>query len=232
MDVPLIQARQLSKVYRLGSVEVHALREVDLDLEEGAYLAIMGASGSGKSTLMQLLGCLARPSSGNLFLEGQDLSLLDDSRLAEVRNRSIGFVFQSFNLLPRYNAIENVALPLMYAGVPRAARLDRAKVALASVGLGPRSNHRPGELSGGEQQRVAIARALVINPKVVLADEPTGALDSESGSAILDLFETLHEQGRTLIVVTHDPEVGQRARRIIRLRDGHIQSDSGSSPVT
>ena len=228
MSAPLIRAQGLRKTYRVGSVDVHALRDIDLEVETGAYVAIMGASGSGKSTLMQLLGCLARPSSGHLFLDGQDLSQLDDRRLAEVRNRWIGFVFESFNLLPRYNAQENVALPLMYAGVGRRERLARAEAALESVGLSGRTSHRPGELSGGERQRVAIARALVIEPKVVLADEPTGALDTDSGSAVLDLFESLHKQGRTLIVVTHDPEVGERARRIIRLRDGAIQSDSGT----
>lgn len=230
MQGPLISARGLSKVHQLGSIEVHALRSVDLDIEEGAYVAIMGPSGSGKSTLMQLLGCLTRPSEGKLWLDQQDVSSLDDAGLARVRNQSIGFVFQSFNLLPRYTAEENVALPLMYAGVPRADRLKRAAAALDSVGLGNRRSHRPGQLSGGERQRVAIARALVIEPRVLLADEPTGALDSDAGEAVLALFDQLHADGRTIIMVTHDNEVGRRARRIIYLRDGQVQSDSAIPP--
>ena len=221
----LIRIQELTRRYVMGSETVHALRGVSLTIGKGEYLAIMGPSGSGKSTLMNLLGCLDTPTTGTYELNGTNVADMDDNALAEVRNREIGFVFQSFNLLPRSDALHNVELPLIYAGVPAMERREQARQALTNVGLAERMHHRPNELSGGQRQRVAVARALVNNPSIVLADEPTGNLDSRTGEEILALFETLSRKGNTIIVVTHEEEVAQHARRIIRIRDGLIAAD-------
>jgi len=221
----LIRIQELTRRYVMGTETVHALRGVSLEIAKGEYLAIMGPSGSGKSTLMNLLGCLDTPSSGVYVLNGTNVAEMDDNALAEVRNREIGFVFQSFNLLPRSDALHNVELPLIYSGLPRDERRERARQALAHVSLSDRMHHRPNELSGGQRQRVAVARALVNNPSIVLADEPTGNLDSRTGEEILSLFEELSRKGHTIIVVTHEEEVAQHARRIIRIRDGLIAAD-------
>jgi putative ABC transport system ATP-binding protein len=224
-NAELIQLEDVTKVYQMGEVQVHALRGVSLTVREGEYLAIMGASGSGKSTLMNLIGLLDRPSGGSYRIRGTEASQLSRSKLADLRNREIGFVFQQFNLLPRISARRQVELPLFYAGTPRRQGQHMAQEALDMVGLADRVQHRPEELSGGQQQRVAIARALVNHPGLLLADEPTGALDSQTGAEVLDLFDQLHAQGLTVITVTHDPRVAQRARRVITLSDGKVISD-------
>ncbi len=223
--MPLIRIRGLARRYQMGADTVHALRGVSLDIERGEYLAIMGPSGSGKSTLMNLLGCLDSPTEGTYELNGKDVARMSDNELADIRNIEIGFVFQSFNLLPRSDALHNVELPLVYAGMPRAERRNRAREALAAVGLAERMHHRPNELSGGQRQRVAIARALVNKPSIILADEPTGNLDSRTGEEILALFDALSRRGNTIIVVTHEEDVAQHARRVVRIRDGNIAAD-------
>jgi putative ABC transport system ATP-binding protein len=221
----VIKTEELAKVYEMGSEQVHALRSINVEIRKGEYVAIMGPSGSGKSTLMNLIGCLDSPTSGRYWLAGRLVSDLDDDELAYIRNKEIGFVFQTFNLLPRATALHNVELPLIYNGTPAVERLERAKQALEKVDLTERMNHKPNELSGGQRQRVAIARALVNSPSIVLADEPTGNLDSKTGDEIMTLFETLHSQGNTIIVVTHENDVAQHARRIIHIRDGKVFSD-------
>lgn len=221
----MITMKNITKSYEMGTQVVHALRGVDLEIQKGEFVAIMGPSGSGKSTLMNVLGCLDAPSSGTYLLDGIDVSEMTDDQQARVRNRRIGFVFQQFNLLARTVALKQVALPLMYAGFGRAERFARAKVALEKVGLGDRVDHRPDELSGGQQQRVAIARALAVEPAIILADEPTGALDTQTGEEILNLFNQLNEQGITIITITHDPDVAKKAHRTIWIRDGLIQHE-------
>jgi putative ABC transport system ATP-binding protein len=221
----VIKTEELAKVYEMGSEQVHALRSINVEIRKGEYVAIMGPSGSGKSTLMNLIGCLDSPTSGRYWLAGRLVSDLDDDELAYIRNKEIGFVFQTFNLLPRATALHNVELPLIYNGTPAVERLERAKQALEKVDLTERMNHKPNELSGGQRQRVAIARALVNSPSIVLADEPTGNLDSKTGDEIMTLFETLHSQGNTIIVVTHENDIAQHARRIIHIRDGKVFSD-------
>ena len=221
----LIRLQKISRRYQMGTETVHALREVTLDIQRGEYVAIMGPSGSGKSTLMNLLGCLDSPSSGSYELNGTDVSQMDDNQLAEVRNREIGFVFQTFNLLPRSNALHNVELPLIYAGMNSDERRRTALESLRQVGLADRVHHKPTELSGGQRQRVAVARALVNRPSILLADEPTGNLDSKTGTEIMALFENLASGGNTIIVVTHEEDIARHARRIVRIRDGLIASD-------
>jgi putative ABC transport system ATP-binding protein len=220
--VHLIEMRSLTRVYDLGPQQIFALRGVDLKIDPGEYVAIMGPSGSGKSTLMNIIGCLDTPSSGSYLLDGVPVESMDDDALAAVRNKKIGFVFQTFNLLARTTALQNVELPLVYAKVPRTERRQLAEEALAAVGLAERMNHQPNELSGGQRQRVAIARALVNRPSLLLADEPTGNLDSQTGREILDLFHELHRRGNSIIMVTHEDEVAKEAARVIRLRDGQI----------
>ena len=227
-ETPIISVHDLSKVYLLGTTRVNALRSISMDIYRNDYTALMGPSGSGKSTLMNLLGCLDTPSGGTYLLEGVNVSSMDDADLAEVRNKRIGFVFQTFNLLPRMTALENVALPLVYGGVRKSQRLDKAAVVLESVGLAGRMTHKPSELSGGERQRVAIARALINDPSIILADEPTGNLDSRTSYEIMDLFEQIHGQGNTIIVVTHEPDISLHAHRIVKLRDGLIESDEAN----
>lgn len=221
----IICMEAVRKIYRSGAGAVRALDGVDLQIREGEYVAIMGPSGSGKSTMMNLLGCLDTPTEGRYLLDGRDVRALDDDRLSEIRNRKIGFVFQSFNLLPRLDALENVALPLLYAGVGKAARLQRAADALRQVGLADRAAHRPDEMSGGQRQRVAVARALVTRPSIILADEPTGNLDTATSEEVMKLFDAIHRKGNTIILVTHEEDVARHACRIIRLRDGKIESD-------
>jgi putative ABC transport system ATP-binding protein len=221
----MIELKDVTKVYQMGTQEVHALRGVDLTIEDGEYVAIMGPSGSGKSTLMNIIGCLDVPTSGTYVLNETDVSDMSDDQQARIRNQRIGFVFQQFNLLPRTKALKQVTLPLMYAGVGRGERNRRAEEALKTVGLGDRMDHRPDELSGGQQQRVAIARALVTEPSLILADEPTGALDSETGRELLELFADLNGSGITIVTVTHDPLVGNAARRTVRIRDGLVEQE-------
>jgi putative ABC transport system ATP-binding protein len=226
--VPLIEIEGVFKTYRMGSVEVHALNGVDLRVDNGEFVAIMGASGSGKTTLMNIIGCLDLPSSGSYFLDGVDVSRLNDNELAAIRNRKIGFVFQSFNLIPRSSAVHNVEMPLIYAGVT-SGRRERALSALDSVGLADRARHQPSELSGGQQQRVAIARALVTEPALLLADEPTGNLDSESTAEIMGLLQDLNEEGRTVVLITHEDEVAAFAKHVVRLKDGLVISEERAS---
>ena len=223
--MPLIETRDLWKTYQMGSEEIHALQGVSMEIERGDYVAIMGPSGSGKSTLMNLIGCLDTPSKGSYFLNSKSVGLMNDDELARIRNEEIGFVFQTFNLLPRATALHNVELPLVYAGMPSDERQRRALEALTLVELTDRVSHRPNELSGGQRQRVAIARALVNNPSILLADEPTGNLDSKTGLEIMALFSRLHAAGNTIILITHEAAVAENARRVIKLRDGRIETD-------
>lgn len=221
----LLQVKDLQKIYMAGENSVAALDGISLSIDEGEYVAIMGPSGSGKSTLMNMLGCLDRPTSGQYILSGEDVSQKSDDELAEIRNKYIGFIFQGFNLLPKLTALENVALPLVYRGIPAKQRLARAQEALQSVGLGNRMHHLPAELSGGQQQRAAIARVLASDPPLVLGDEPTGNLDSRSGCEVMDIFQKLNNEGITIILVTHDQQIASQTKRIIRFRDGMMQSD-------
>jgi putative ABC transport system ATP-binding protein len=222
----LISIKNLNKTYVMGSEIVEALKDVSIDIEKNEYVALMGPSGSGKSTLMNLIGCLDSPTRGEYWLNGKEVSTMEDGELAEVRNRDIGFVFQTFNLLPRLSALENVALPLVYAGVSREDRIVKARKTLESVGLGDRVTHKPNELSGGQRQRVAVARALVNDPAIILADEPTGNLDTKTSYEIMGLFEEIHKAGNTVILVTHEQDIAMHAHRIIRLRDGLVESDT------
>jgi putative ABC transport system ATP-binding protein len=229
----LLEIRDLKKTYKLGSVSINALNGVSLDIQQNEYVALMGPSGSGKSTLMNLLGCLDTPSSGSYVLNGRDVSRLAEGELADIRNHEIGFVFQTFNLLARLSGVDNVALPLIYAGTAKAERTRRAEQMLADVGLGERMHHKPNELSGGERQRVAVARALINEPSIILADEPTGNLDTKTSYEIMGLFERIHDQGNTVIIVTHEEDIAAHAHRIIRLRDGQMESDTiNENPVT
>lgn len=226
---PLIELKGITKVYKIGQQELAALNGVSLNIEKGEYVALMGPSGSGKSTLMNILGCLDTPTSGSYLLNGKFVSERTESELAAIRNKEIGFVFQSFNLLPRQTALENVQLPLVYAGFKKEERVARAEKVMQQVDLSNRQNHRPNELSGGQRQRVAVARALVNEPSIILADEPTGNLDSKTSFEIMELFEAIHQQGNTIILVTHEEDIAQRAKRIVRLRDGVIESDEQST---
>ncbi len=221
----LIDIRDITKVYEMGEEKVHALSGVSLGVERGEYVAIMGPSGSGKSTLMNLVGCLDTPTSGSYVLNGKEVARMTDDELAAIRNQEIGFVFQTFNLLPRTSAIQQVELPLVYAGLPRKERRERAVKALKAVGLGDRMNHTPNEMSGGQRQRVAVARALINDPSILLADEPTGNLDSQTGAEIMALFDELNARGNTIVVVTHEEDIAAHARRIVRLKDGKIRDD-------
>lgn len=226
----VISLQQIKRKFKIGDVEVHALKGLDLTINKGEYVALMGPSGSGKSTLMNVLGCLDTPSAGKYLLNNSDVSQMDDDELAEIRNKEIGFVFQTFNLLARSTALDNVALPLVYAGYSRSQRSQMAMQALTNVGLADRTDHKPNELSGGQRQRVAIARALINNPSIILADEPTGNLDTKTSHEIMELMEKIHQQGNTVIVVTHEEDIAKRAKRIVRLRDGVIESDTGIMP--
>ncbi len=221
----IIEVSNLSKIYKMGEETIHAIRSVSLSIFKNEYVALMGPSGSGKSTLMNILGCLDSPSAGKYVLNGIDVSTMDDSALAEVRNKQIGFVFQTFNLLPRLSAVENVALPLVYAGIDKITRIQMAEIALEKVGLLDRMQHKPNELSGGQRQRVAIARALVNDPAIILADEPTGNLDTKTSIEIMGIFESIHDNGNTVILVTHEPDIALFAHRIVKLRDGLVESD-------
>ncbi|MCE2822235.1 MAG: ABC transporter ATP-binding protein [Saprospiraceae bacterium] len=227
----MISIEHLNKTYIMGTEKVEALKDVSINIEKGEYVALMGPSGSGKSTLMNLLGCLDSPSRGQYWLNGKEVSTMEDSELAEVRNKDIGFVFQTFNLLPRLSALENVALPLVYAGVSKEDRLAKARKVLEAVGLGDRVTHKPNELSGGQRQRVAVARALVNDPAIILADEPTGNLDTKTSYEIMMLFEEIHKAGNTVILVTHEQDIAMHAHRIIRLRDGLVESDVLNEPT-
>jgi putative ABC transport system ATP-binding protein len=221
----LISINDLKKTYIMGVEEVRALQSITLEVKKNEYMALMGPSGSGKSTLMNLLGCLDSPTSGDYYLNGQNVSIMTDSQLAAIRNKEIGFVFQTFNLLPRLSALDNVALPLVYAGLSKSERNDKAASVLDSVGLGDRITHKPNELSGGQRQRVAIARALVNDPAIILADEPTGNLDTKTSIEIMEIFERIHENGNTIIVVTHEPDIAEHCHRIVKLRDGLVETD-------
>ncbi|OEJ99655.1 ABC transporter ATP-binding protein [Roseivirga misakiensis] len=225
MSKPVIETTDISKIYQMGSETIRALKSVSIGINEGEYVSFMGPSGSGKSTLMNMIGCLDTPSGGQYILNGNDVSDMTENELAEIRNKEIGFVFQTFNLLPRASSLENVALPLIYAGYSKAEREEKALAALAGVGLGDRAHHKPNELSGGQRQRVAIARALVNDPSIILADEPTGNLDSKTSYDIMDLFAQLHDKGNTIIMVTHEDDIAQYSHRIVRLRDGLIETD-------
>lgn len=226
MSQPLIKITQIKRDFVLGNEIVYVLKGIDLEINKGEYVALMGPSGSGKSTLMNLLGCLDTPTSGNYILNGKDVSQMHDNELAEIRNKEIGFVFQTFNLLPRTTALDNVALPMIYAGYSKAERKERATQVLQQVNLGDRMDHQPNQLSGGQRQRVAIARAMVNKPSIILADEPTGNLDSKTSNEIMKLLEDIHTNGNTIILVTHEEEIAAYAKRIIRLRDGMIESDT------
>lgn len=228
----VISIRDLGKTYQMGTTQVHALKTVDIDIQQNEFVALMGPSGSGKSTLMNLLGCLDTPSKGKYILSGENVGELEDGELATIRNKRIGFVFQTFNLLPRLTSLDNVALPLVYAGLTKSQRNQKAMEVLERVGLGDRVDHKPNELSGGQRQRVAIARALVNDPALILADEPTGNLDSKTSYEIMDIFEQLHREGNTIILVTHEPDIAEHAHRIVRLRDGLIESDEKNVPVS
>jgi putative ABC transport system ATP-binding protein len=228
----LISIKNLNKTYLMGEEVVEALKDVTLNIEKNEYVALMGPSGSGKSTLMNLLGCLDSPTAGAYVLNGTNVSTMEDAELAEVRNKEIGFVFQTFNLLPRLSSLENVALPLVYAGIPKTQRLEKARKVLESVGLGDRVTHRPNELSGGQRQRVAVARALVNDPAIILADEPTGNLDTKTSIEIMALFQQIHRQGNTVILVTHEPDIALHAHRIVRMRDGLIESDTKNESIS
>lgn len=221
----LIEVKNLTKIYKMGNIEVHALRGIDLNVEKGEFVAIMGPSGSGKSSLMDILGCLSKPTSGSYKLEGEEVGKLSENRLAAIRNRKIGFVFQAYNLLPRTTALHNVELPLIYARISRRERRQRALAALEAVGLADRIHHKPNEMSGGQQQRVAIARALVTEPSIFFADEPTGNLDTKSGEEVMKIFQQLSDAGNTILMVTHENDIAAYSQRIIRLRDGLIESD-------
>jgi len=227
----LIDIRDITKVYQMGQEQVHALSGVNLGVERGEYVAIMGPSGSGKSTLMNLIGCLDTPTSGSYVLNGREVARMTDDELAAIRNQEIGFVFQTFNLLPRTNALQQVELPLVYSGLARKERRERAVKALEAVGLGDRMNHQPNELSGGQRQRVAVARALINDPSILLADEPTGNLDSQTGAEIMALFEDLNRRGNTIVLVTHEEDIAAHARRIVRLRDGKVLQDHANETV-
>lgn len=224
----VIELKQITRHFKIGDTDVFALRGVDLSINRGEYVAFMGPSGSGKSTLMNILGCLDTPTGGQYILNGTDVSNLSDNELAEIRNKEIGFVFQTFNLLARNTSLDNVALPLVYAGFSRKERIEKATQSLTNVGLADRMDHKPNELSGGQRQRVAIARALVNTPSIILADEPTGNLDTKTSYEIMELMEEIHQKGNTVIVVTHEEDIAKRAKRIIRLRDGVIESDSAN----
>ncbi len=231
MTESIISTRHIKKTYVMGTEKVHALNGVDIDIDRNEYVALMGPSGSGKSTLMNLLGLLDTPTSGDYFLKDMKVSDMDDSELATIRNKQIGFVFQTFNLLPRLSALENVALPLVYSGQSKRKRLEKAEEVLIKVGLGDRIDHKPNELSGGQRQRVAIARALVNDPAIILADEPTGNLDTKTSIEIMAILERIHDNGNTIILVTHEPDIAEHAHRIIRLRDGILESDSRNKNI-
>lgn len=227
----VISIKNLKKTYIMGVEQVHALKSITLDVMKNEYMALMGPSGSGKSTLMNLLGCLDTPTAGDYMLNGANVSVMSDSELAEIRNKEIGFVFQTFNLLPRLSTLDNVALPLVYAGMSKAERNDKAELVLESVGLGDRMSHKPNELSGGQRQRVAIARALVNDPAIILADEPTGNLDTKTSIEIMEIFEKIHANGNTIIVVTHEPDIAEHCHRIVRLRDGLVETDERNQNI-
>ena len=228
----LIQLKDIAKIYMVGgTIEVPALQSATVDIEKNEYVAIMGPSGSGKSTLMNIIGCLDTPTRGTYILNGHDVSTMEDDQLAEVRNKEIGFVFQTFNLLPRYDALDNVQLPLIYAGIPKTERIERAKEVIEQVGLTDRMHHKPNEMSGGQRQRVAVARALVGDPSIILADEPTGNLDSKTSIDIMRLFSVIHRNGNTIVLVTHEEDIARYAHRIIRLRDGIVESDEKNKNI-